>query len=836
MSIAGPFNVIYFPEGAGYLLVKVLQTTLDDPEIESNVMLVKSLEDNKLYIRKTVELTDCSETGIPNEIEFNPSFELVPHVKDVTKYVDAPSGDYYWAVCTEFCNGGDMRELMDIYCEDGYSTMPEILIWKFIADFCKILKFLSENKIQHKDIWPQNIFLRYSDEDPDDYLPDFVLGDFGWAVPLTAPNQAEDIALFTSRLWEMCAGHSWDGDDFEADEPSHLSWDLRERVNMMVVAADGDYLSLNYLKGELLPHAEATIRKLRTQQVPIQRYLSDLPSTCRTDMGQDWPDGVESLVEDWQLASIKENPDGSGRISLQGLPRTSLLEKRNYLSFICCTPNPVDLDFVPRFDAGTATYPSFTFTHDTGITTSHVGVKALRRADKSINPLAKVNKAMTSDYLRKRPAAPPSPFDNPLPMKRTRLDKEPLSGHVAKVQLSDFNTPYYTSGNVFVPFRDERAKIDPQLEENPTPVREFSHRLSPIPPCEPKTPSNAPPPSPSAEDWSRLQEIPPNDNPYYSLPDSLTCSAVGVEAEITPTAVPDFASPISPVSPGEATPLSSSSPPLIDTVGDWSRFSRISLSHEPYPLYHAFSRRGENVDIDADADADADVDVEMAVSPTTMFDDILLSPVSPISPWTPTPLRTHPQPPPPPLSIEKVSNWSRLSRISPSHDPYPLSCAFWRSGEDRDVDMDIDVDVEMAVSPTTMFDDIPLSPVSPISLRTPASPSTSPPPPPPISKVSNWSRISRVPVDHCPFSLPEAGRRSGVGVGVGVGVDVDVEMGSGGGMEREMNRARVRGADDGYPREAEAAGRRRDWAVWGYCLALFAGMLVLVVVWGLLMR
>jgi hypothetical protein len=69
-----------------------------------------------------------------------------------------------------------------------------------------------------------------------------------------------------------------------------------------------------------------------------------------------------------------------------------------------------------------------------------------------------------------------------------------------------------------------------------------------------------------------------------------------------------------------------------------------------------------------------------------------------------------------------------------------------------------------------------------------------------------------------------------------VGVDVDVEMGSGSGMEREMNRARVRGADDGYPREAEAAGRRRDWAVWGYCLALFAGMLVVVVVWGLLMR
>jgi len=701
MSVARPSNVIYFPEGAGYLLVKVLQTTLDDPYIESNVMLVKSLEDNKLYIRKTVALTQCSQTGIPNEIEFNPSFELVPRVKDITKYVDSPFGDYYWAVCSEFCNGGDMREMMDDYCSDGYSSMPEIFIWKFIADFCKILDFLIENKIQHKDIWPQNIFLRYSDEDPDDYLPDFVLGDFGWAVPLTAANRVEDIALFTSRLWQMCAGRSWDGDEFEADEPSHLSWDLRERVNMMVFAADGNYLSLKYLKNELLPHAEATIRKLRTLQVPIKRYLSDLPTTCRTELGYDWPDGVESIVEDWQLASIKACPDGSGRISIQGLPRTSLLEKRDYLSFIRCTPNPINLDFVPRFDAGTASYPSFTVTHETGITTYHAGVKILRLAGKPIDPLPNT-KAMASGYLRKRPAAAASLSDNPLPPKRIRLHKDSVSSHVAKVQLHEAHSAYYTSDNVLAPIKEERAVIDPGPEKTPTAVLELALPPSPVSPCEQTPPSTPPLPPPIAkvEDWSRLQDIPPSHAPYYSLPYTFMRSTTEVEVEITPTAALERAlpfSPASPISPGEPTPPCTPPQPPTEKSGDWSSLSRIPFSDAAYSLPDAFRRSG------VDVDGDVEVETEMVVSPTTMF-EIPLSPLSPVSPCTPIPPSTpplllppSPPSPPPPPPISKVGDWSRISRIPFSHAPDSMPDVFRRSGVDVDVEMGRGrgVDVEM---------------------------------------------------------------------------------------------------------------------------------------------
>ena len=356
MSNVQPSNAIYFPEGAGYLLVKVLQTRCDNSEIESNVVLVKSLDDNKLYARKTVELTDCSATGIPNEIEFNLSFDLIPRVKDITKYVDSPWGDYYWTICTEFCNGGDLRGLLNIYCGDKTSAMPELLIWKFVADFCKILNFLNENKVEHKDIWPQNIFLRYSEENLDDCLPDFVLGDFGWAVPLTEANRTEDMGLFCCRLWEMCLGYPWDGRTCDVLKPSHLSVDLRAILNHLIISAEDEVLTLDFLMNTLLPFAEHRIGQLRYKGT-VRRHLSRLAINSQSGIATTWPEKLESLVEDWQLVSVQQSPNESGKLSIQGLPRAVRKGERGFVSFHKSSTRPVDLSLVYRFDAGRSNFP-----------------------------------------------------------------------------------------------------------------------------------------------------------------------------------------------------------------------------------------------------------------------------------------------------------------------------------------------------------------------------------------------------------------------------------------------------------------------------------------------
>jgi serine/threonine protein kinase len=81
--------------------------------------------------------------------------------------MDSPKGKYYWAICTEFCNGGDLRSLFEFYVDQPNGRIPEVLIWKFIADLIRILEFLSKNRIEHQDIYPQDIFLRYPYENLD---------------------------------------------------------------------------------------------------------------------------------------------------------------------------------------------------------------------------------------------------------------------------------------------------------------------------------------------------------------------------------------------------------------------------------------------------------------------------------------------------------------------------------------------------------------------------------------------------------------------------------------------------------------------------------------------
>jgi serine/threonine protein kinase len=273
MSGTSQHNAIYFPEGAGYLLVKVLQTKLDSYDIEGDVILVRSLDDNKLYIRKIVELSEKSLSGIPNEIEFNLSFRLIPRVKDITKYIHS-SGEYYWAICTEHSNGGDVRGLFQLYATEKGVQIPEGLIWKFIADMIKIIRFLHEHRICHRDIGPRNIFMRYPHDD--DSWPDFVLGDFGWAIPMQEDNCSVNRWLFLFTLFDLCTG--MEEDDGTSD--SHLSlemcWFVKDLYDMLQKPSVD---SLQYLTKKLLPLAESKVRKFRN--LTVRPAATESSTTCK---------------------------------------------------------------------------------------------------------------------------------------------------------------------------------------------------------------------------------------------------------------------------------------------------------------------------------------------------------------------------------------------------------------------------------------------------------------------------------------------------------------------------------------------------------------------------
>ena len=362
-------NAIYFPDGAGYLLVKVLQSINDCSRIESNVMLVRSMEDNKLYIRKTVALTARSVSGIPNEIEYQPSFHLIPRVKDVTKHMDKLSGEYYWAIYMEYCNAGDLRGLSEIYATKDHGQIPEPLIWKFIADMIQILIFLRDQEICHKDIYPQNVYMRYDLEDLGNPWPDFVLGDFGWAVPLDDKNFEMDHWLFLQLLWYLCVDEE-DMIDFGVVDRLHLLEELRVTVKCLFevclaaepclrwkirnavpdLPTDPAQDPLDWIMENILPRANSALERWRRT---TERDIPIKPSAASRaeNNGNVWPPSLNQIIEDWQLVRVTPCSDDSGKITIHSLAKTSRDGYRDFPALVKTSPGPVDLDHVYCFDA-----------------------------------------------------------------------------------------------------------------------------------------------------------------------------------------------------------------------------------------------------------------------------------------------------------------------------------------------------------------------------------------------------------------------------------------------------------------------------------------------------
>jgi serine/threonine protein kinase len=152
--------------------------------------------------------------------------------------------------------------------------ISEGLIWKFIADMIKIIRFLHEHRICHRDIGPRNIFMRYPHDD--DSWPDFVLGDFGWAIPMQEDNCSVNRWLFLFTLFDLCTG--MEEDDGTSD--SHLSlemcWFVKDLYDMLQKPSVD---SLQYLTKKLLPLAESKVRKFRN--LTVRPAATESSTTCK---------------------------------------------------------------------------------------------------------------------------------------------------------------------------------------------------------------------------------------------------------------------------------------------------------------------------------------------------------------------------------------------------------------------------------------------------------------------------------------------------------------------------------------------------------------------------
>ena len=215
---------IFYDDGPGYLYVRDMARGT-----EGQTMLVHSVADGKLYVRKIGRLQDVEQdlsspirptTGTPGQHQLEPRevshyrpYPNIPGLIDFKTLVHNPPHTYnknvkqyvtYW----QFCNGGDLEHYIAQY-SGLKERIPEIIIWRFLWQIFKTCQYLQhcQPPVSHTDIFNGNIFVHYqSDLDcrseeqrstnkkADFYyyntfpdrgngdMPDFYLGDFGHAI------------------------------------------------------------------------------------------------------------------------------------------------------------------------------------------------------------------------------------------------------------------------------------------------------------------------------------------------------------------------------------------------------------------------------------------------------------------------------------------------------------------------------------------------------------------------------------------------------------------------------------------------------------------------------
>ncbi|KAE9367054.1 kinase-like protein [Stipitochalara longipes BDJ] len=173
-------NGVVFDEGQGYFLVKALTHGQ-----KAQSYITRSLEDGQLYARKKL-IADYLNLVPHSDIKFaelvHPT--IAPQLMDSTQYTHVKDALYF-----RFCNGGDLRQVIDLYTKKG-ETVPEDFIWYWLKTAYSHIASLHYpvdyrevvDPLIHRDIWQGNFFLDWPNSIPEPApFPQILLGDFGSA-------------------------------------------------------------------------------------------------------------------------------------------------------------------------------------------------------------------------------------------------------------------------------------------------------------------------------------------------------------------------------------------------------------------------------------------------------------------------------------------------------------------------------------------------------------------------------------------------------------------------------------------------------------------------------
>ena len=134
------------------------------------------------------------------------ALEKLDH-QHIIKYHESFISEGYLCIVIDYAEGGDVSNRIRMAKSKGYQ-FSEIQIWKWLKQICMALNYIHENKIIHRDLKAQNIFLTKSG--------DIKIGDFGICRVLSRSDELASTSVGTPYYIspEVCKGQPY---NYKAD-------------------------------------------------------------------------------------------------------------------------------------------------------------------------------------------------------------------------------------------------------------------------------------------------------------------------------------------------------------------------------------------------------------------------------------------------------------------------------------------------------------------------------------------------------------------------------------------------------------------------------------------
>lgn len=158
-------------------------------------------EDASLAALKQVYIDD--ETALNFEVS---ALERLQH-SNIIQYHESFRNEGYLCIVIDYAEGGDLSNRIKMAKSNGYKFL-EAQIWKWFMQLCIALNYIHENKIIHRDLKTQNIFLTKNG--------DIKIGDFGVCRLLSKSDELASTSIGTPYYIapEVCRGELY---DYKAD-------------------------------------------------------------------------------------------------------------------------------------------------------------------------------------------------------------------------------------------------------------------------------------------------------------------------------------------------------------------------------------------------------------------------------------------------------------------------------------------------------------------------------------------------------------------------------------------------------------------------------------------